>query len=81
MMFFPIYNTDENILIGAPTGSGKTLMADLAIIRTLKQQNGKILYIAPFKSLIKEKLAEWEVKFGDFVKVVELSGESSPNVK
>jgi|JI6StandDraft_1071083.scaffolds.fasta_scaffold29874_4 hypothetical protein len=32
-LFFPLYHTDNNILIGAPTGSGKTIMSELALLR------------------------------------------------
>lgn len=35
-VFFCLYNTDNNILIGAPTGSGKTIMAEFAILRLLR---------------------------------------------
>jgi len=28
-----MYNTDNNVLIGSPTGSGKTIMSELAALR------------------------------------------------
>jgi activating signal cointegrator complex subunit 3 len=39
-LFHALYHTDSNILVGAPTGSGKTITAELAILRVL---NNKIL--------------------------------------
>jgi replicative superfamily II helicase len=35
-IFFSLYQTDKNILIGAPTGSGKTIMSELAILNLMK---------------------------------------------
>ncbi len=32
-VFHALFHTNENILVGAPTGSGKTIMAELAVFR------------------------------------------------
>ncbi|KAH7693152.1 Type III restriction enzymeres subunit family protein, partial [Aphelenchoides avenae] len=40
-VFFCLYHTDQNTLIGAPTSSGKTLCAELAIFRVLNEKPGK----------------------------------------
>ncbi|VDM79137.1 unnamed protein product, partial [Strongylus vulgaris] len=40
-VFHCLYQTDENVLIGAPTGSGKTLCAELAMFRLLQKYPGK----------------------------------------
>eukprot|EP01052_Picozoa_sp_SAG31_P072134 SAG31_NODE_31093_length_372_cov_0.890110_1_plen_105_part_01 len=39
-VFNQLYNTDENCLVGAPTGSGKTICAEFAILRMLKTGSG-----------------------------------------
>ncbi len=53
-VFFSLYQTDKNILIGAPTGSGKTIMSELAILHLLKEQpEKKTVYVAPLKALVK----------------------------
>ena len=50
--FHTLYHTDENILLGAPTGSGKTISAELAMLRVFRQYPGmKTIYIAPLKVL------------------------------
>jgi len=48
-------------LIGAPTGSGKTIMSELSMLRVFKHYpDKKIIYIAPLKALAKERLADWK---------------------
>ena len=48
--FHALYHTDNNVLIGAPTGSGKTNMAEFAILRLFNvHPNKKVIYIAPLK--------------------------------
>jgi len=34
-VFTALYNTDDNCLVAAPTGSGKTVCAEFAILRML----------------------------------------------
>ncbi|EDO15624.1 hypothetical protein Kpol_489p5 [Vanderwaltozyma polyspora DSM 70294] len=63
-----IYDTDENCVISSPTGSGKTVLFELAILRLLRDNNYsadniKILYIAPTKSLCYEQSKNWSSKF------------------
>ena len=46
-----LYHTDENVLLGAPTGSGKTISAELTILRAFAAHPGqKVIYIAPLKA-------------------------------
>lgn len=51
--FHTLYHTDENALLGAPTGSGKTIVAELAMLRVFREYPGqKVIYIAPLKVVI-----------------------------
>lgn len=52
----------------APTGSGKTAVMEIAIIRAFSVFGGdaKIIYMAPIKSLCSERAADWQRKFQNF---------------
>ncbi|KAG6648198.1 hypothetical protein I3843_07G129200 [Carya illinoinensis] len=86
-VFTVLYNTDDNVLVAAPTGSGKTICAEFAILRN--HQKGpesvmRVVYIAPLEALAKERYRDWERKFGkDGIKmrVVELTGEATTDLK
>jgi replicative superfamily II helicase len=54
-----ILERDENVVAAAPTASGKTALAELAICETLRD-DGTALFIAPLRALTNEKEAEWE---------------------
>lgn len=40
-IFHCLYHTDNNVLLGAPTGSGKTIAAEIAMFRVFKQYPGR----------------------------------------
>ena len=50
---------DENVVVSAPTASGKTAVAEVAICRTLAD-GGTALFLAPLRALTNEKEREWE---------------------
>jgi activating signal cointegrator complex subunit 3 len=39
-LFHVLYHTDNNVLLGAPTGSGKTIVAEVAMFRVFKKYPG-----------------------------------------
>ncbi|BBM97599.1 pre-mRNA-splicing helicase BRR2 [Marchantia polymorpha subsp. ruderalis] len=86
-VFTVLYNTDDNVLVAAPTGSGKTICAEFAVLRMLQKggENGtsRCVYIAPVEALAKERYRDWEGKFGKGlgVRVVELTGETATDMK
>ncbi|XP_060815776.1 activating signal cointegrator 1 complex subunit 3 [Bombus pascuorum] len=83
-IFHCLYYTDNNVLLGAPTGSGKTIAAEIAIFRVFKQYpTQKIVYIAPLKALVRERIKDWKVRLEEQLgrQVVELTGDVSPDIK
>jgi len=53
------------VLVGAPTGSGKTIMSEFAILRVFaKTPKKKVIYIAPLKALAKERIMDWKLRLG-----------------
>ncbi|XP_055115760.2 activating signal cointegrator 1 complex subunit 3 isoform X3 [Symphalangus syndactylus] len=83
-IFHTLYHTDCNVLLGAPTGSGKTVAAELAIFRVFnKYPTSKAVYIAPLKALVRERMDDWKVRIEEKLgkKVVELTGDVTPDVK
>jgi len=53
----------ESVLVSAPTGSGKTLVADYAVARAL-EDGGKAFYTTPIKALSNQKFAELTARYG-----------------
>ncbi|XP_056635461.1 probable ATP-dependent DNA helicase HFM1 [Diorhabda sublineata] len=66
-----VFDSDDSVVISSPTGSGKTTIFELAIVRLLMQYGSsnmefKIIYISPMKSLCQERLIDWNKKFSHF---------------
>lgn len=79
-----MYNGDDNIFIGAPTGSGKTTIAEFAIFRLFdKNPEGRCVYLVPKDALAELIFADWHNKFGQTLgkKVVLLTGETGTDLK
>ena len=50
----------KSILVSAPTASGKTLIAMLAILSYLSKNSGKVIYLSPLRALAAEKFTEFK---------------------
>jgi helicase len=65
---------EKSLLICAPTASGKTLVATMAITNVIKE--GKAIYLVPLKALANEKYKEYQELFKDTnYKVVMSTGD------
>uniref|UniRef100_A0A8C4EFE0 U5 small nuclear ribonucleoprotein 200 kDa helicase n=1 Tax=Dicentrarchus labrax TaxID=13489 RepID=A0A8C4EFE0_DICLA len=83
-VFNAVYNSDDNVFVGAPTGSGKTICAEFAILRMLLHNaEGRCVYITPMEALAEQVFIDWHQKFQDILnkKVVLLTGETSTDLK
>ena len=69
---------NENVLITAHTGSGKTVLAIYAIAHNIKK-NKKVIYTSPTKSLSNQKYAEFINIFGKNNNVGILTGDIKMN--
>lgn len=79
MVFHSLYHTNDSVFVGSPTGSGKTVVAELAIWHAFKQFPGlKVVYIAPMKALVRERVDDWRKRLNR--RVVELTGDSLPSL-
>ncbi|ORY79832.1 antiviral helicase SLH1 [Protomyces lactucae-debilis] len=80
--FHTLYHTDQNVLVGAPTGSGKTTAAELALWWAFRKfPKGKVVYIAPMKALVRERVNDWTARLTGPMqrKLVELTGDNTPD--
>ncbi|KAG8036648.1 hypothetical protein G9C98_003970 [Cotesia typhae] len=83
-VFNAVYNSNDNVFIGAPTGSGKTTIAEFAILRLFSQNpDGRCVYMVTKEALAELVYADWLVKFGRNLgkKVVLLTGETGTDLK
>jgi ATP-dependent DNA helicase HFM1/MER3 len=78
--FESIYESHDNCVFSSPTGSGKTVLFEIAICRMLRSwQPGtfKIIYMAPTKSLCSERTRDWKAKFEPLnLRCEEMTGDS-----
>ena len=71
-----ILRRSENLLIGTETGTGKTLMAEVAIWNLLsKNEKSKALYIAPLRAITAEKEQDWQKFAAAGMPVYKITGD------
>lgn len=78
--FGTAYGSSDNLVLSAPTGSGKTVILELSICQLISGfQTGqfKIVYMAPTKSLCAERQKDWQSKFASLdLQCAELTGDT-----
>ncbi|CAH8510707.1 unnamed protein product [Heterobilharzia americana] len=85
-LYHAAMETDENLLLCAPTGAGKTNVALLCIMHelgkfinpdgTINKDEFKLIYIAPMRSLVQEVVGNFNKLLSSYgIKVDELTGD------
>ena len=59
----------SSVIVSAPTGSGKTLIAEYIIDKCLREKKG-IIYTAPIKALSNQKFRDFSAKFPNQVGII-----------
>ncbi|MBC5793544.1 MAG: DEAD/DEAH box helicase [Nanohaloarchaea archaeon] len=55
----------EDMIVAAPTASGKTFIAELAMVNQVVKGGGKAVYIVPLKALASEKYEDFSERYED----------------
>ncbi|CAO1628538.1 unnamed protein product [Sympodiomycopsis kandeliae] len=80
-----LYETDDSVFVGAPTGSGKTVCGELALLRLWNDpEPPRAVCIVPYHSMQAPRVAEWKAKFGKYrggKEIVGLSGEAAADLR
>lgn len=88
MVYSTAYTSNENMLVCAPTGAGKTNTAMLCIAREIAQnltsagvdKNLKIIYVAPMKALASEMVRTFSERLKAYkIRVEEVTGDTNVN--
>ena len=59
----------KNLLVCTPTASGKTLIAEMAMVKSILKQKKKAIYIVPLKALANEKFKDFKKRYGKYLKI------------
>ncbi|MET0805607.1 MAG: DEAD/DEAH box helicase, partial [Lacisediminihabitans sp.] len=54
----------DSVLVAAPTGAGKTIVAEFAVFLAMQQSRAKVFYTAPMKALSNQKFQEFVAEYG-----------------
>ncbi|PPF63700.1 RNA helicase [Clavibacter michiganensis] len=54
----------DSVLVAAPTGAGKTVVAEFALFLAMQQKRAKVFYTAPIKALSNQKFHEFTAEYG-----------------
>jgi len=59
----------KSLLVCTPTASGKTLIAELAALKSIINGRGKAIYIVPLKALASEKYKDFRKRYNEVAKI------------
>ena len=53
----------KNFVLAIPTAAGKTLIAELCMLKSILKSDGRCLYVVPLRALAREKYDEFKQKY------------------
>ena len=62
-------NKDASVIVTAPTGAGKTVIAEYAVEKCI-EENRRVIYTAPIKALSNQKYRDFYAEYGDKIGIV-----------
>jgi helicase len=65
---------DDSFVVAAPTASGKTLIAEMALLKAHYEQRGTSVYLVPLRALAREKYEEFSAKYPR-LRVIQSTGD------
>ena len=68
----------DSVLVAAPTGAGKTIVAEFAVYLAMQDPRAKVFYTAPMKALSNQKFQEFVAEYGSS-EVGLLTGDTNIN--
>lgn len=84
-VFQALYTTNDNVLLCAPAGSGKTIAAEFALLRLWSSgRGGRCVCIEPYPEVAEARVHEWSAKFGHVQggkSIVALKGETTSDLR
>ncbi|CAO1443370.1 unnamed protein product [Diamesa tonsa] len=83
-VFNAVFNSDDSVFVGAPTSSGKTTIAEFAVLRLFQNNaEGRCVYLVSNEALADLIFIDWHNKFGQCLglRVVKLTGETGTDLK
>ncbi|KAI6238035.1 hypothetical protein M3Y99_00730500 [Aphelenchoides fujianensis] len=84
-VFRTAYDSNENVFIGAPNGSGKLVCAEFALIRHFEHNDpsAKAVFCCPLEDIAQKVHKDWSKRFGGVFEkhVVLLTGDPAADLK
>ncbi len=62
-------DSDASVIVTAPTGAGKTVIAEYAVEKCIAE-NRRVIYTAPIKALSNQKYRDFYAEYGDKIGIV-----------
>lgn len=94
--FAALYESDDNVLVCAPNGSGRHVCAEFAMLRAIFSSAAAVddddenlassatcVYVSPKQAVVRRRLAEWTQTFGGRLglEVAELTGDVAADLR